>query len=144
MPTATLVLGQEKTSPRWGRWRAREELVEAVLRDEPGSFCRLYKQHYRLVHGIALAHVPYCEVDDIVQEVFMTVVQHLHELRNRRAFQSWLAQTTRNRCFSNLRKRGRKLTQTLPPDMSQGPPRVATPSRSWRPLPNCPRAIVRS
>ena len=112
-------------APRRPLWKARDELFEAVVRGDAGAFRRLYDHYKRLVHGIALAHAPIGEVDDVVQDVFERAANKIHEIRNPRAFQRWLTQTTRNCCVDVRRKRGNKMTQTLPPDVGRDPPRVA-------------------
>jgi RNA polymerase sigma-70 factor, ECF subfamily len=71
-----------------------------VLQARDGSrpaFGRLYEAHARMVHGILLARVPWIEVDDLVQEVFLLALKQLHRLRKPAAFGGWLAQIARNR-----------------------------------------------
>lgn len=101
------------------------ELVAAVLRGEPGAFRRLFNCYYRLVHGLTLARVPHCDVEDVVQDVFMTMALKLPMLHDPLRFTPWLCKLTRNYCIDHLRRRGRRMVQTLPPDMSKGPPRTA-------------------
>src|SRR5437870_4552674 len=50
-------------------------------RDREG-FERLYGQYVRMVHAILLGRVPRRDVDDLVQDVFLTAYAHLGQLRN--------------------------------------------------------------
>jgi RNA polymerase sigma-70 factor (ECF subfamily) len=57
-----------------------------------------------MVHGILLSRVPLIEVDDLVHEVFLSVLRELHALRNDAAFGAWLARITRNRAHDYFRR----------------------------------------
>ena len=61
------------------------------------AFDELYKFFAPMVHGIILARVPRDEVDDIVQEVFLSAYKNLHTLRDQNAIGAWLAMIARNR-----------------------------------------------
>ena len=50
-----------------------------------------------MVHGILLARVHSNEVDDLVHDVFLQALRHLHTLRDKGAFGGWLCRITRNR-----------------------------------------------
>jgi len=82
--------------------RAAEEgevvsLVAAAREGDRGAFGELYRRYARMVHGILLARVPGGEVDDLVQEVFVTAMRQVHTLRDVTCFGGWLATVTRNR-----------------------------------------------
>jgi RNA polymerase sigma-70 factor, ECF subfamily len=72
-------------------------LVEAARDGDRVAFGRLYDRYARMVHGILLARVPLCEVDDLVQDVFLRALPQLHALRDPTRFGAWLAAITRNR-----------------------------------------------
>ncbi len=93
-------------------------LVREARDGNRAAFGRLYELHARLVHGILLARVPRLEVDDLVQEVFLSAMRQLSALRDATAFGAWLAAIARNR--ANDFHRRIKETQTLPPE--QDPP----------------------
>lgn len=61
------------------------------------AFGQLYELYARMVHGILLARVPYAEVDDLMQEVFLLAMRRLAALREPDAFGSWLSTIARNR-----------------------------------------------
>jgi hypothetical protein len=61
-------------------------LVRAARNGDRGAFGRLYDLYARMVHGILLAKVPRHEVDDLVQDVFMTALRRLSSLRKDGSF----------------------------------------------------------
>jgi RNA polymerase sigma-70 factor, ECF subfamily len=73
------------------------QLVEAAGRGDRAAFGELYERYARMVHGVLLAQVPYAEVADLVQDVFLTALRHLESLREPRAFAGWLLAIARNR-----------------------------------------------
>lgn len=72
-------------------------LVEAARQGDRAAFGQLYDRYARMVHGILLARVPFCEVDDLVQDVFLSALPRIHTLRDITRFGPWLAAITRNR-----------------------------------------------
>src|SRR5918993_590852 len=70
-------------------------LVAAVRAGDRDAFGRLYDAYSRMVHGILLARVPYGEVDDLVQDVFLVALRKIDSLRDANAFGPWLAMITR-------------------------------------------------
>jgi RNA polymerase sigma-70 factor, ECF subfamily len=72
-------------------------LVEAARQGDRTAFGRLYDRYARMVHGILLARVPLREVDDLVQEVFLSALPRIHTLRDVTRFGPWLAAIARNR-----------------------------------------------
>jgi RNA polymerase sigma-70 factor (ECF subfamily) len=72
-------------------------LVREARTGNRAAFGRLYQLHAGVVHGILLARVPRLEVDDLVQEVFLSAMRRLSALRDATAFGAWLAAIARNR-----------------------------------------------
>jgi RNA polymerase sigma-70 factor (ECF subfamily) len=64
----------------------------------------LYHRYARMVHGILLCRVPLREVDDLVQDVFISALRQLRALRDISRFGAWLATITRNRANDYYRK----------------------------------------
>jgi RNA polymerase sigma-70 factor (ECF subfamily) len=89
---------------------AEAALIEEVRRGDREAFGRLYKSYGRMVHGILLARVPYGEVDDLVQDVFLTALKKIDSLRDAAAFGPWLAMITRNRAM-DYHRRSRDTTE---------------------------------
>jgi RNA polymerase sigma-70 factor (ECF subfamily) len=79
-------------------------LVEAARGGDRAAFGRLYERYARMVHGVLLAKVPLVEVDDLVQDVFMTALRRLSTLRETGSFGAWLAAIARNRSHDYHRR----------------------------------------
>lgn len=94
-------------------------LVERVCAGEQEAFDELYRQYSRMIHGIVLAKVPYDEVADIVQEVFLAAYKNINSLRDKNAVGAWLAMIARNR--ANEFYRYHKPTEELSEDLSHNP-----------------------
>ena len=73
------------------------QLVRSALAGDPAAFSRLYERYGRVVHGLLLARVSPDEVEDLVQDVFLTVWRRLGDLRDPAAFGGWVAMIARNR-----------------------------------------------
>jgi RNA polymerase sigma-70 factor (ECF subfamily) len=58
-----------------------------------------------MVHGIALAYLPFGEVPDLVQDVFLLAMERLSTLRDVGAFGGWLSTMARNAAVDRVRKR---------------------------------------
>ena len=95
-------------------------LVEAVLGGDRDAFGRLYDLYGPMVHGILLARVPFDEVDDLVQDVFLLAFKRIHTLREAGAFGGWLAMIARNRAVDFHRRR--RETEELPEDLARPRP----------------------
>jgi RNA polymerase sigma-70 factor (ECF subfamily) len=97
-----------------GRWPVREESVGDVFDDvalvgaarggDREAFGRLYERYARMIHGVLLARVPVGDVDDLVQDVFMTAMRRLSALREPGSFGAWLAAIARNRANDYYRR----------------------------------------
>src|SRR5881394_1725123 len=71
--------------------------IRAVAAGDQEAFSRLYARYVRMVHAILLGRVPRRDVDDLVQEVFLSAYTRIGELRDAAAFGGWLAAIARNR-----------------------------------------------
>ncbi len=80
-------------------------LVRRAQRGDDTAFASLYDRYARVVHGILLARVPRVDIDDLVQDVFLSAWQRLDTLRDPAAFGGWLAMITRNRATDSRRRR---------------------------------------
>ena len=88
-----------------GRPQSRPQtLVEQARDGSRDAFGELYLQYSRMVHGLLLARVPYSEVDDMVQDVFLLALHRLPSLRDEKAFPGWLAMIARNHAVDYHRK----------------------------------------
>lgn len=103
-----LVVAREiPTAARARVTEASEEvlLVKAVRHGEREAFARLYSLYAPMVHGILLARVPWGEVDDLVQDVFLAALRKLNTLRDDAAFGAWVAMIARNRAMDFHRRK---------------------------------------
>ncbi len=96
-------MSAEASSPK-PEINADAALVAAVRAGDRDAFGRLYDAYSRMVHGILLARVPYGEVDDLVQDVFLVALRKIDALRDAAAFGPWLAMITRNRAMDFHRR----------------------------------------
>jgi RNA polymerase sigma-70 factor (ECF subfamily) len=77
--------------------RPDEALVRAARQGDRAAFGLLYARYARMVHGVLLSRVPYSDVDDLVQDVFLQALPRLNSLREVSKFPGWLAAIARNR-----------------------------------------------
>jgi RNA polymerase sigma-70 factor (ECF subfamily) len=91
-------------------------LVQAVRQGEQEAFAELYSLYAPMVHGILLARVPWAEVDDLLQDVFLVAFKKLNSLRDEAAFGAWLAMIARNRAMDFHRRR--RDTEELSDDLA--------------------------
>jgi RNA polymerase sigma-70 factor, ECF subfamily len=79
-------------------------LVTQAAGGDEGAFSLLYARYARMIHGLLLARVPRVEVEDLVQEVFLTAWRRLDSLRDPAAFGGWLSMIARNRAVDYHRQ----------------------------------------
>lgn len=96
-------------------------LVCAVRAGDRDAFGQLYDNYSRMVHGILLARVPFAEVDDLVQDVFLNALRRIDTLRDANLFGPWLAMITRNRAM-DYHRRSHAMTE-----LSEDLPQPQTP-----------------
>ncbi len=96
-------------------------LVEAARAGNRAAFGMLYERYGSMVHGVLLARVPYDEVDDLLQDVFLAAMEKLATLRNPAAFPGWLAAIARNCAVDYHRRPPAPATSAEAPVRSDGP-----------------------
>jgi RNA polymerase sigma-70 factor, ECF subfamily len=79
-------------------------LLERIFHGDDRAFSELYKLYAPMVHGVILARVPYDEVDDIAQEVFLAAYKNLRSLRKSTAIGPWLGTIARNQVIEFYRR----------------------------------------
>jgi RNA polymerase sigma-70 factor (ECF subfamily) len=94
--------------------------IRAVAAGDQDAFSRLYADYSRLVHAILLGRIPRRDVDDLVQEVFLTAFTRIRELREPTAFGAWIATIARNRATDHMRQMREQVE--LPDDLAGGDP----------------------
>ena len=104
-------LCQENTAVAWGSYRSPREAFEAVVR-----------MHMKDAYFIALGLVGNREdALELSQEAFYRAYRHFDQLNSQEKFFPWFYQILRNLCFSHLRKRRLRRTESL--DDADGEPR---------------------
>ena len=99
--------------------REEIQLVERICGGETAAFNELYKMFAPLVHGVLLARVPRDEVDDIVQEVFLSAFRNIGSLREKNKVGAWLITIARNRAAEYFRSS--KPTEELSENLESNP-----------------------
>jgi RNA polymerase sigma factor (sigma-70 family) len=86
------------------------QLVQRCRAGDPAAWNELVERFSRYVYAICVqgfrlqAH----DAEDIFQEVFARVYEHLDRLRSDEAVRPWIAQLTRRLCIDRLRAGGRE------------------------------------
>jgi RNA polymerase sigma factor (sigma-70 family) len=96
------------------------QLVARCRSGEPAAWNELVERFSRYVYAITSQafRLPQHDAEDVFQEVFARVYEHLDRLRNDEAIRPWIAQLTRRLCIDRLRSAGREGpadTDTLEP-----------------------------
>jgi RNA polymerase sigma-70 factor (ECF subfamily) len=95
---------------------AEAALAERARSGDGEAFDKLHRRFAPLVHGIILARVRRDDVEDLVQEVFMSAYRNLHALRDCSAVGAWLVMIARNRAAEFYRQA--KFADELPEDLA--------------------------
>ena len=93
------------------------QLVARCRAGEEAAWNELVSRFSRYVYGIAVQAFRLSEPDaeDIFQECFARIYEHLDKLRDDTAIRPWLAQLTRNACVDRLRTSAREQLAEEPP-----------------------------
>jgi len=84
--------------------------VRASQQGDRAAFGTVYQQYSRMIHGILLAHVPFADAEDLVQDVFLRAMNQIDHLREPNAIGAWLACIARNAAI-DYRRRTRAVTE---------------------------------
>jgi RNA polymerase sigma-70 factor (ECF subfamily) len=87
-----------------------EELVARCRAGDQQAWSELVERFSRYVYAIAVQafRLPESDAEDVFQEVFSRVYQHLDTLREDGAVRPWLGQLTRRLCIDRLRASSRE------------------------------------
>ena len=119
-------------------------LVLAARGGDRGAFGVLYGRYGRMVHGVLLTRVPRGQVEDLVQDVFLTALKRLDSLREPARFGGWLAIIARNRA-TDYHRRAREtveLTEDLPGTVNDEEQEALAVLASLRTLPEAYRETL--
>jgi RNA polymerase sigma factor (sigma-70 family) len=82
------------------------QLVQRCLQGDASAWQQLVEQYAQLVHSVpARYNLTSAEVEDIGQEVFLALVQNLHQLEDPERLPAWLITTARRLSWRVLQKR---------------------------------------
>ena len=86
------------------------QLVSRCRSGDQGAWNELVERFSRYVFAICVQafRLPPEDAEDIFQEVFARVYQHLDRLRSDDSIRPWIAQLTRRLCIDRLRSSGRE------------------------------------
>ena len=86
------------------------ELVARCRAGDQGAWNELVERFSRYVYAIAVQGFRLAppDAEDVFQEVFARVYEHLDRLRSDEAIRPWIAQLTRRLCIDRLRGSGRE------------------------------------
>ena len=86
------------------------QLVARCRNGEAAAWNELVERFSRYVYAITSQafRLSQHDAEDVFQEVFARVYQHLDRLRNDEAIRPWIAQLTRRLCIDRLRSAGRE------------------------------------
>jgi RNA polymerase sigma-70 factor (ECF subfamily) len=86
------------------------ELVARCRAGDADAWNELVERFSRYVYAIAVQafRLPPHDAEDVFQEVFARVYEHLDRLRSDDAIRPWIAQLTRRLCIDRLRSSGRE------------------------------------
>jgi len=103
-----------------------EKLIEGIRNKDEEAFRIFMSQYkgivYNIIYSVA-GNSP--EVDDIAQDVFITVFRKIHKFRGNSALSTWLYRITVNKCKDYFRKR--RPTAELDPALPVGKGAAANP-----------------
>lgn len=85
---------------------ADEDLISAIRRGDDEAFARLVAKYKRRVFGLAARFArDRDELEDICQNVFIKVYEHIPSFRNEAPFEHWLTRVAVRTCHDALRRR---------------------------------------
>ena len=117
------------------------QLVLAARGGDRAAFGELYERFARMVHGVLLAHVPYTEVEDLLQDVFLIALRRLDSCASqwRLPVGCWRSREIEQTIFIAGRAQAKKF-RNHPAALI---PTSTKPERHWRRSNLCRRRIAR-
>ena len=112
--------------------------LDAARAGDRAAFGRLWRRIAPAVHGVLLARARASEVDDLMQDVFVTALERLGTLREGGALGAWVTAIARNRAIDVARSR--KNLVEIPEDMGAPDAERAEAERVLRAIHALPEA----
>lgn len=96
---------------------ADRPLVHRAQQGDYAAFESLVARHERRLYGLALRIVGRRhDAEEVVQQTFVSVIEHLTDFREEALFSTWLMRVATNHALALLRKRARQRTAPLDED----------------------------
>jgi len=80
------------------------EIIRQVIDGNVNAFESLLKRYKEFVLRIVKKHVPYNEVEDVAQNVFIRVFEALATFKGKGEFKQWLSTITLRTCYNYWKK----------------------------------------
>jgi RNA polymerase sigma-70 factor, ECF subfamily len=88
--------------------KSDSKIIEEFLGGNEQAFAHLIERYQEKVFRYAYASLgDYDDAEDVVQEVFIIVMESLHKFRGESKFSTWLYSVTANHCKNKKKKRRR-------------------------------------
>ena len=88
---------------------SNHQLVERCLRGDASAWTQLVNRYVRLVYSVPARHgLTQSEVEDVAQDVFLSLFRNLSQIDDPQALPAWLLTTARHRSWRLLQKRQRE------------------------------------
>lgn len=102
-------------------------LVHRCLHGDADAWSRLVERFARLVHAVPVRHgLSPQEVDDVGQEVFLSLAQSLHEIEDPERLPGWLVTTARRTTWRTIQRRRQEEPLESHDESDAESPRAAT------------------
>jgi RNA polymerase sigma-70 factor, ECF subfamily len=93
--------------PEYPPMQSDAEIIRRIIDGEVNAFEHLIKRYQDHVLRIAKKHVPYHEVEETTQEIFVRAYQALPGFQEEGGFRQWLSSIAVRTCYDFWRKRYR-------------------------------------
>ncbi len=107
------------------------ELLAGCRAGQPQALAELIKRYQPAVLRVCISIVGSHDVDDLVQEIFIKILQRLDRFEGRSALFTWIYEVTVNHCRDELRRRKRRRwfsLQALPQEVVERIPADEKPA----------------
>jgi len=120
---------------------AERQLVRRARTGDFKAFEALVARYERRLYSLALRMVRHRQdAEEVVQQTFLSVIEHLPEFREDSSFYTWLMRIATNHALALLRRRASRATVTLREDVSSEEDDGGTPRpefiAQWRETPD--------
>jgi len=94
-------------------------LVHLARQGDFTAFESLVSRYERRLYGLAMRIVRHRQdAEEVVQQTFVSVIEHLQDFREESSFHTWLTRIAANHALALLRKRGRRASVEFHEDRS--------------------------